>query len=85
MAGKYHGGPICSATWLESFQSSSLTAGNIKRGLITTAETSEESAWPHCGRAITLPPAWDLLRAAAKEPENQTAKSVESCSSTLGV
>ena len=63
--------------WVESFRSNSLTAGNIKRVLITTAKASEGSALsklrPGHGADARIE-ARDLLRAAAKESDNQTTR-----------
>ena len=63
--------------WLKSFQSSSLTAGDIKRVLITTAEASEGSALarlrPGQG-ADARGEARNLLRAAAEESSNQATE-----------
>lgn len=63
--------------WLESFQSSSLTADNIKRVLITTAEAAEGSAMaklrPGHGEDARIE-ARDLLRVAAKESLNRSTK-----------
>ena len=60
--------------WLESFQTSSLTAGNVRRVLITTAEAADGTAMAKLRpghNATDRKAAQELLRVAAKESKNQ--------------
>lgn len=63
--------------WLESFQAGSLTASNVRRVLITTAEAADGTAMAKlrpghsAGDRVA---ARDLLRAAAEDSENQTTE-----------
>lgn len=63
--------------WLDSFATESLTGGNIKRVLVTTAEASEDSALSKLRpghSADARVEARDLLRTAAKASQNQATK-----------
>lgn len=63
--------------WLESFQAGSLTAGNIRRILITTAEATDGTAMAKLRpghNASDREAARELLRAAAEESKNQTTE-----------